>query len=160
MVEKIKRDTMPLYPPWFYEIMPGECPYCGSKDLTWSEYKHYIACNNCKKDIKPTCDGILDGGPIPEYASSLFGIRFDILDLKTNKIKYYGSLPQSRQWKDTKKFSNSAFASSIIEKRFTLIDEIYKIALEKNLIDFDDEIHRERKRYIKRLFNGQERVKF
>ena len=143
-MNKEKRTSIPLYPPWFYEIEPYECPYCGSKDLTWSEYKHYIACNNCQKDIEPTFDGFLDGGPTPVMTAAFFGVRFDKLNLETNKIEYCDllPLPNTREWKE-------------IEN--TLINRIYKIGLEKDLIEKNDKVHTNRKEYIRSLFNGKGR---
>ena len=158
-MDKEKRTSIPLYPPWFYEIKPYKCPYCGSGKLTWSEFKHYIACENCQKDIKPTFDGFLDGGPTPVVAAAMFGIRFDILNLKTNKIEYCDllPLPNTREWNEIKNSLNGTITSDIIDKRFTLIDKIYKIGLEKNLIEKNDKVHTDRKEYIRGLFNGKGR---
>lgn len=158
-MDKEKRTTIPLYPPWFYEIEPLTCPHCGSKNLTWSEYKHYIACNDCQKDIKPTFDGFLDGGPTPVVAAAMFGIRFDILNLETNKVEYCDllPLPHTREWKEIKNSLNGAINSVIIGLRFKLIDDIYKKAFKNNLIEKNDKVHQDRKEFIKELFNGKRR---
>lgn len=158
-MDKEKRTSIPLYPPWFYEIEPYVCPYCGSKDLTWSEYKHYIACNNCQKDIKPTFDGFLDGGPTPVMTAAFFGVRFDKLNLETNKIEYCDllPLPNTREWNEIKNSLKGAITSKVMGVRFTLIDKIYKIGLEKDLIEKNDKVHTDRKEYIRSIFNGKGR---
>lgn len=158
-MNKEKRTSIPLYPPWFYEIEPHECPYCGSKNLTWSEYKHYIACNNCQKDIKPTFDGFLDGGPTPVTTAAMFGVRFDTLNLITNKVEYCHllPLPYTREWDEIKNSLSGTITSKVIGARFTLIDKLYKIAFEKDLIERNDKVHIERKNYIRGLFNGEKR---
>lgn len=158
-MNKIKRTYIPLYPPWFYELEPKQCPYCKSTDIVWSEYRHYIACNSCKKDIKPTFDGFLDGGPVPVNAAAMFGVRFDILNLETNKIEYCDllPLPYTKEWQKIKHSLTNSIKSKLIDSRFKLIDKIYNTANTHNLIDKENIAYMERKKYIKGLFDGKKR---
>jgi hypothetical protein len=79
---KVKRKWCYTQPPATYEIAPCAC---GNKNTQWSEWKGYCWCEKCKLDFIPKHSGIFDG-PIPLNASNLMGIRFDRLDIKTNKV--------------------------------------------------------------------------
>lgn len=73
---------------WCYAQLPGvygiDSHFCGTAVL-WSEWKAHCWCPLCKIDFIPERNGVFDG-PIPLGAANLMGIRFDRINLKTQKL--------------------------------------------------------------------------
>jgi hypothetical protein len=77
-----KRRWWYAQPPWVYEVAP--CP-CGNAKTQWSEWRHMLWCERCRKDFVPEHNGIFDG-PIPLRVAGMMGIRFDRIYAKNNRL--------------------------------------------------------------------------
>lgn len=73
-----KRRWCYAQPPHIYEVAPCSC---GNNRCQWSEWRHMLWCEVCRKDFVPEHNGIFDG-PIPMYAANMMGIYFHRLDLR------------------------------------------------------------------------------
>lgn len=82
LVKLAKREWVYVMRPRDYQI--AGC-VCGNLDPDWSEYRHMLWCQKCKRDFKPAHDGIFDG-PVGVGVSELMGIYFDRIDLKTMQL--------------------------------------------------------------------------
>ena len=81
---KILRTHCYCQQPYIYDI---ECPLCGKRNITWSEFEYHIWCYDCEKDIWiPRRYAGIFGGPIPIEVSKMMGISFDRINLKTQEI--------------------------------------------------------------------------
>lgn len=80
-----RRTWCYAYPPHVYAI--GQCD-CGSEKTTWSEFERHLWCFECNKDFIPKDGGVFDG-PIPIMTAAMMGVRFDRIDLRTNKFERF-----------------------------------------------------------------------
>lgn len=120
---KEKRTSCLLYPPKMYCCEPRNCPYCGSKKIWWSEFKHNLACLDCQKDF-PITKSVFDG-PIPEYTSLIMGVRFDTYDVKTGEVHWQKDVP--RPWeKEYRKIRNNSLETfgGVVESNFNMVDKV------------------------------------
>lgn len=82
---KLKKRT------WHYIQKPQEyevhCDKCNGINLDWSEWASLIWCYDCNVDNRGT-EGVF-GGPIPVNLSYVLGMRFDIWDMKKNRIRFF-----------------------------------------------------------------------
>ena len=136
---KVLRTHCYCQHPFKYDI---ECPLCGGKNVTWSEFESHIWCYDCEKDICiPHRYAGIFGGPIPMQATRIFGISFDRINIKTNEIVsadyiFDGHDKDTRKRKDLDIFYNSTWVRD--KKLFTYenmisrkIDKYFKIKIKK-----------------------------
>lgn len=80
-----KRTWCYAQPPSAYEIAPCNC---GNLNTQWSEFVGHLWCDMCQKDFAPSHPGVF-AGPIPPQLSALMGLKFDRIDLATQKIHIF-----------------------------------------------------------------------
>lgn len=85
MLNKTKRTWCYALPPAAFEISPCQC---GNHKTQWSEFEEHLWCDKCQIDFIPEYNGVFDG-PIPVKAASLLGVKFDRVNLITNKLEIF-----------------------------------------------------------------------
>lgn len=86
MTETLKKRTWAyVQPPKAFEMAPCDC---GNHETQWSEFVGHLWCPVCKKDFKPAHGGVFDG-PIPTKLAYSLGLRFDRVNLATERIQRY-----------------------------------------------------------------------
>ena len=85
LLQAVRRTWVYVQRPAVYELAPCSC---GNGDCDWSEYRHRLWCQKCRKDFVPEHNGIFDG-PIPVKACALMGIYFDRYILATGKVEEF-----------------------------------------------------------------------
>jgi hypothetical protein len=63
---------------------------CGNYQTHWSEFEDHLWCDECKKDFKPSHNGILNN-PIPFAVATLMGVSFDRVNHKSMEIEQFDS---------------------------------------------------------------------
>ena len=85
LLQVVRRTWVYVQRPAVYEIAPCAC---GNSDCDWSEYRHRLWCQKCRKDFVPEHNGIFDG-PIPVEGMALMGIYFDRYIFATGKVEEF-----------------------------------------------------------------------
>ncbi len=78
-----KRTWCYLQPPKAFDVAPCAC---GNHDTQWSEFAGHLWCDACQIDFVPVHNGVFDG-PIPAQTAHALGLRFDRLDLVTQRVQ-------------------------------------------------------------------------
>lgn len=63
---------------------------CGNGSAMWSEFEEHLWCEQCQIDFKPKHNGVFSG-PIPIKTAELLGLRFDRINLITQKVEIFNS---------------------------------------------------------------------
>lgn len=80
-----KRQWHYLQPPATFDV--AGCA-CGNQDTQWSEFEKHLWCAKCEIDFIPAHAGVFDG-PIPTKLAHMMGMRFDRLNLVTQKVERF-----------------------------------------------------------------------